>query len=104
MINVEYDSVENYYKRLVLDYIISQHGDAEFVRRPGTIEDIACLALNQLPPRYVRHAIDTAFYITIEEQREMIGAVKAAVNRAVDYVISHPREPLGGALPKSLAD
>jgi len=104
MIHIEYDSVENYYKRLVFDHIISEFGDTEIAQSPGAIEDIACLALNQLPPRYVRHAIDTAFYITLEEQREMIGAVQAAVARAAEFVAKNPREPLSEVLPKHLPE
>ena len=104
MIHIDYDTVENYYKRLVFDHIIHEYGDTQIARSPGAIEDIACLALNQLPPRYVRHSIDTAFYITVEERREMNEAVRSAVQRAAEYVAGNPREPLSGVLPKHLPE
>lgn len=100
MTTLNLDSVENYYQRLVFQYIISEYGDSDLATNPGALEDVACLALNQLPARYVRHTVDTAFYITVDEQREMIDAVRSAVNRAVEYVREHPREPMTGKLPE----
>jgi competence protein ComFB len=69
---------------------------------PGALEDVACLALNQLPARYVRHSIDTAFYLSVDEQQEMIRAVELAVDRAAEYVQSHPRMPLAEQMPEHL--
>lgn len=96
---IDFDSVENYYFRLVAQHVISEYGSAELADIPGALEDMACLALNQLPPRYVRHTIDTAFYLSIEEQQEMIRAVKLAVERAAKFVAEHPRLPLIDELP-----
>ena len=97
---VNFDSLENYYQRLVYQAIISEYANTELAQVPGSLEDVACLALNQLPPRYVRHAVDTAFYISIEEQQEMIKAVREAATRAAHYVMEHPRQPLTGELPR----
>ena len=49
---------------------------------PDYLEDVACVALNQLPARYVRHEVDLAFYIPVEERLEMERAVAQAVARA----------------------
>lgn len=99
MAHVDFDSVKNYYQSLVVQQIIKSYGDSEMASTEGALEDIACLALNQLPPRYVRHSIDTAFYLSIEEQQEMVRAVELAVERAVEYVSDNPRLPLGTELP-----
>jgi hypothetical protein len=96
---LDFDSVENYYFRLVVQQITSAFGESPLADVPGALEDVACLALNQLPPRYVRHSIDTAFYLSVEEQQEMIRAVKLAVERAVKFVSENPRLPLTDALP-----
>lgn len=96
---IDFDSLENYYVRLVVQHITSAYGASQMADIPGALEDVACLALNQLPPRYVRHSIDTAFYLSVEEQQEMIRAVKLAVERAVRFVQDHPRMPLTGELP-----
>jgi hypothetical protein len=96
---IDYNTLENYYVRLVVQHITAEYGDSPMADVPGALEDVACLALNQLPPRYVRHSIDTAFYLSVEEQQDMIRAVKLSVERAMRYVQEHPRLPLTDELP-----
>lgn len=95
----DFDSVENYYYRLVVQHIAASLSSSPLADVPGALEDVACLALNQLPPRYMRHSIDTAFYLSVEEQQGMVRAVQLAVERAARYVQAHPRLPLTGELP-----
>ena len=94
--------IHNYYEKLVLQQIESELKDTHLADIPGALEDIACLALNQLPARYVRHAIDTAFYLSIPEQQDMLKMVVEAVEKAASYVSANPREPLSTELPASL--
>ena len=35
------------------------------------LADVACVALNRLPARYVRHDVDMVFYLT-EQERKVI--------------------------------
>lgn len=51
--------------------------------------DIACVALNQLPSRYVRHNVDMVFYMTVEEREQNMIIVEDAVMMAIDYVNKH---------------
>lgn len=78
------DSIHNYYERIVFGEIHKQlHEravDSNFVA------DVACIALNNLPPRYVRHAVDTAFYLSPKESIEMETRVAAAVGDAIAFV------------------
>ena len=97
---INFDSVQNYYERLVFQQIVNELGDSELATTPGALEDIACLALNQLPPRYVRYAVDTSFYLNVDEQQEMGRAVELAVQRATKFVMEHPRMPLSKELPR----
>jgi len=97
---INFDSIENYYQRLVFQTILAELSESALAKQPGALEDVACLALNQLPPRYIRHAVDTAFFLSIIEQQEMIQTVKEAVQRAARFVADHPRQPLTGELPK----
>lgn len=99
MVRVNFDSVTNYYHSLVVQQILKDYSNSDIASTEGALEDIACLALNQLPPRYVRHSIDTAFYLSVEEQQEMLRAVELAVERAVEYVSENPRLPLSTELP-----
>ena len=96
---VDFDSVKNYYYNLVIQHVLKTYGEAEISAADGALEDIACLALNQLPPRYGRNSVDTAFYLSVEEQQEMVRAVELAVERAAEYVSDNPRLPLGTELP-----
>src|SRR5689334_22766449 len=101
MRQIDFDSCRNYYERLVFQQVLADFGESELAAVPGALEDIACLALNQLPARYVRYAIDTAFYLSVDEQQAMLGAVVESVARAAQYVQTNPRGPLSGELPGS---
>ena len=61
----------------------ARHPDQDY------LEDVACVALNQLPARYVRHEVDLAFYMPVEERLEMERAVTQAVARAAELVNRH---------------
>jgi competence protein ComFB len=98
---INFESIRNYYEGYVFEQISRKYGESDLINQQGALEDIACLALNQLPARYVRHSIDTAFYLSVEEQQEMIRAVELAVDRAADYVKLHPRLPLAERLPNN---
>ena len=49
----------------------------------AVLADIACVALNRLPPRYIRHVADLAFYQTPATR----GAAEEAAREAVEYAI-----------------
>ena len=52
---------------------------------------MACVALNRLPTRYVRHHVDLAFYLTAEEHEMINDSVKTAVADAFTFVDRHRR-------------
>jgi hypothetical protein len=78
------DSIHNYYESLVLEelYRVSDRSreDGEY------LADTACVALNRLPPRYIRHDVDMTFFMSTEELREIANKVTKAVQEAIDYV------------------
>ena len=51
-----------------------------------TLADIACVALNRLPPRYIRHDVDFAFYQTDRERSETERSISEAVEFAFGFV------------------
>ncbi len=76
-------SIGNYYERLVMECIhetLAQSGDTP---DPDYTEDLACVALNNLPPRYIRHSVDLASHLGDDERRAMDQAVADAVNLAI---------------------
>ncbi len=80
------DSVHNYYEQLVFEQILRSNdranSDSEF------LADVACVALNRLPARYVRHDVDMTFFMTPDELENISESVVKAVNDAIVYVES----------------
>ena len=84
-----FDNIHNYYEVLVIQRINDMRS-ADFIDKdPTFMEDVACVALNQLPARYVKHDIDMVYYMTIAEREQMEYAVHKAVTAAVEYVTQH---------------
>ncbi len=78
------DTIHNYYESLVIDEITNTNerarADIDF------LADLACVALNRLPPRYIRHDVDMTFFMSPQEMQEVQNKVIAAVKEAVTYV------------------
>jgi competence protein ComFB len=81
------DSIHNYYEHLVLDKLVRLHksGDIE----ADDISDVTCVALNNLPPRYVRYDVDMAFYLSPDEYQEIENKIDVAVSKAIKFVKKH---------------
>lgn len=79
--------ITNYYERLVLDQlfrVLDQAADP--APNQDLLEDITCLALNQLPARYVRYGIDFSAHLTPDELVAMREQVAAAIASAMQTV------------------
>lgn len=81
-----FDSVHNYYERLVFQEIHKSLKKRKLRVDEDFLEDVACVALNNLPARYVRHHVDLAFYLTAAEHRQINAAVQEAVAEAIHFV------------------
>jgi len=86
----EIDFIHNYYERLVLEEIFEQserarNGDRDF------LADAACVALNRMPPRYIRHDVDMTFFMSPQDMLEIHNKVVHAVTDAINYVESRER-------------
>jgi hypothetical protein len=86
----ELDFIHNYYERLVIEAITEQservqQGDRDF------LADVACVALNRLPPRYIRHDVDMTFFMSPQDIKEIGDKVANAVSDALNYVESRER-------------
>ncbi len=78
------DSVHNYYEHMVIAEIHKQIGSKTM--DTDVIADVACVALNHLPPRYIRYDVDMAFYLSPKESLEMEEKVALAVREALVFV------------------
>ncbi len=52
----------------------------------GLLADVACVALNRLPSRYIRHTVDLSFYQTDRERLDHERDVAVAVKHAFEFV------------------
>lgn len=89
-----FEQVHNYYERLVFEEVV-RHS----VRYPDftsdMLLDVACVALNRLPARYVRHDVDLVFYLTEQERHAIEQSMAAALDYAFAFVSR--RSAKGGA-------
>lgn len=86
----EVDFLHNYYERLVVQEVHDQservqQGDRDF------LADVSCVALNRLPPRYIRHDVDMTFFMSPQDMVEIANKVSQAVTDALQYVESRER-------------
>jgi hypothetical protein len=90
--NLDTTSVHNYYERLVTDAILTKEPRAK--KDYDFLADVSCVALNHLPPRYIRHDVDMTFYLSPVELEEIYRKVDEAVNHAIEFVTSREKENL----------
>ena len=78
------DNIHNYYESSVVESLAEltegKAHEADF------LIDVVCVALNHLPPRYIRHEVDMIYYLSPIEAQEMRDKVKGAVKDALVYV------------------
>lgn len=80
-----FETIQNYHEQQVLAAVAGLAPGYPGVR-PDLFPDVACVALNRLPPRYIRHAVDLAFYMSDKERVETEQAVDDAVRHAFEFV------------------
>ena len=79
------DSFHNYYEKLVLEYLVDV-AERDATLTEDDLADVACVALNHLPPRYVRFDVDMSFYLSEQERAEIAQQTDDAVIDAIDFV------------------
>ena len=80
------ERVQNYYETLVFDELERQLKKTKTGYTNDTFSDMSCIALNRLPARYVRYAIDTTFYATPSDLQKMEENVHEAVKFAINFI------------------
>jgi len=82
--STDFSSIQNHYERPVFEAVLEQH--QHYLMGEDLLPDVACVALNRLPPRYIRHAVDLAFYQGEKERADMERAIEDAVRYAFEFV------------------
>jgi len=88
--HAEVANVHNYYERLVNESILKT--DTRAVDDADFLADVSCVALNHLPPRYIRHDVDMSFFMSPVEREETENKVQTAVDYALVFVKQHEDE------------
>ena len=83
-------TVHNYYEKLVVESLMNMSERAE--EDSDFLADVCCVALNHLPPRYIRHDVDMTFFMSPVELYETTEKVREAVSDAINYVLSREKE------------
>ena len=90
-----FDQVHNYYERLVFEEVAMRaHDEANARFTADMLADVACLALNRLPARYVRHDVDMMFYLTEVERR----AIQQSLDEVLKFAFAFVQERSARAL------
>jgi Late competence development protein ComFB len=85
--SLDFSSIHNHHEQAVFDAVDAQAAQFPLVaRQPELLADVACIALNRLPPRYIRHSIDYSFYLSDGERERDEKAMAEAVIYAFGYV------------------
>ncbi|MBA4215838.1 MAG: late competence development ComFB family protein [Roseateles sp.] len=83
----DFSSLYNHHEREVFAAVLDSSKDyPEIAISNDLLCDVACVALNRLPPRYIRHEVDFSFYLTEHERLEIDNAISEAVSYAFNFV------------------
>ena len=87
---INFEQVHNYYERLILEDVVRlsyQHPDFT----DDMLADVACIALNRLPARYVRHDVDLMFFLTVQDRQQIEQSITSALSYAFAFVADRRR-------------
>jgi len=82
-----FEQVHNYYERLVFEEVARRSNQPLFQHfTADMLADVACLALNRLPVRYVRHDVDMMFYMTEQERNAIDQSMEEVLEFSFAFV------------------
>jgi hypothetical protein len=89
----QFDLVHNHHERGVFAAVLQLAPRYPQLTEPDLLADVACVALNRLPPRYICHEVDFMFYLSDRERAESQAAIDEAVNSAFAFVLARLDRP-----------
>lgn len=75
--------INNYYEQLVTAQLLEMAKEVSELKYKDFMEDVACLALNDLPARYVRSLVDLHSHFTYFDKESMEQQVTDAIKNAL---------------------
>ena len=88
-----FEQVHNYYERLIFEKV-ALFADAHPNFTTDMLCDVACVALNRLPARYVRHDVDLMFYLTETERNAIEQSMEEGIQFACKFVLARAAKSL----------
>ena len=83
---MDFTSVHNTHEKTVCEAVAKAATRYPSVRDdPELLADVACVALNRMPPHYIRHSADLAFFTTEKERQ----AIKRNIAESVDFAFGY---------------
>lgn len=83
--STDFSSIRNHQERAVFDAVLAARDRYPMIGME-LLPDVACVALNRLPSRYIRHEVDLVFYQSDKERLQSERSVSNAVNFAFEFV------------------
>jgi hypothetical protein len=80
-----FEQVHNYYERLIFEGV-ARMAENRSNFTSDMLSDVACVALNRLPARYVRHDADMMFYLTQPERQAIESSLDEVLHFAFKFV------------------
>ena len=84
---MDFSSVYNIHEKTIFEAVaIAAPRYPGIANNDGLLADVACVALNRMPPHYIRHSVDLAFFTTEKERRTTQRNIDESVDFAFGYV------------------
>jgi hypothetical protein len=84
---MDFSSVYNTHEKTIFEAVVSAAARYPAIADDeGLLADVACVALNRMPPHYIRHSADLAFFTTEKERQAVLRNVAESVDFAFGYV------------------
>lgn len=83
--NADFESIHNHHEQAVFEAIRCAGPGYPLVAGNDLLPDVACVALNRLPPRYIRHQADLSFYLSQRQRADDARSVSDAVRFAFEF-------------------
>ncbi len=81
----DFTTLHNYHEQQVVNVVMDLAGNYPLLKQDH-LPDVACVALNRLPPRYIRHQVDLAFHMTDKERQDSEQLIQDTVKFAFEFV------------------
>ncbi len=84
---MDFSSVYNTHEKTIFEAVASAASRYPgLAHDDGLLADVACVALNRMPPHYIRHSTDLAFFTTDKERQTTQRNIDESVDFAFGYV------------------